>query len=170
MYVPRHGSTCVTRQRKGCELQLDLQPSWVVTHHRCSLYFKIASLLQVPSVLREDLPQREAPWGKQTKALLGGSTTLELSDAVSVSLTFRPLGVTVLVHGQPAVTFNSRQMFAMEHSVEKKVQSTHHCFCCTFMPPALELQRLLRLQSAGIQMLNVCNTMCFLVCFSDSSP
>jgi hypothetical protein len=76
----------------------------------------------VPSVLREDLPAREVPWGKQTKALLGGSTTLELSDAVSVSLTFRPLGITVLVHGQPAVTFNGRQMFAMEHLVEKKVR------------------------------------------------
>lgn len=79
-------------------------------------------------MLQEDLPAREVPWGKQTKALLGGSTTLELSDAVLVSLTFRPLSVTVLVHGQPAVTFNSRQMFAMEHSVEKKVWRRHQRF------------------------------------------
>ena len=79
-------------------------------------------------MLQEDLPVREVPWGKQSKALLGGSTTLELSDAVSVSLTFRPLSVTVLVHGQPAVTFNSRQMFAMEHSVEKKVRRRHQRF------------------------------------------
>ena len=161
MYVPRHGSTCVTRQRKGCELQLDLQPSWAVTHHRCSLYFESAILLQVPSVLREDLPQREAPWGKQTKALLGGSTTLELSAAVSVSLTFRPLGVTVLVHGQPAVTFNSRQMFTMEHSVEKKVRRRRQCFSYAFMPPMLQLRHWLRLHSAGLQVWNVCN-MCFL--------
>lgn len=112
----------------------------MVTYHRCSLYFKITMLLQVPSVLREDLPVREVPWGKQTKALLGGSTTLELSDAVSVSLTFRPLGVTVLVHGQPAVTFNSRQMFAMEHSVEKKVRRSE---------PATHSSQLLRSCNTG---------------------
>lgn len=75
----------------------------------------------MPSVLREDLPQREVPWGKQTKALLGGSTTLELSDSVSVALAFRPLGLTVLVRGQPAIAFNGQQMFAMEHLREKKV-------------------------------------------------
>jgi hypothetical protein len=68
------------------------------------------------------------PWGKQSKALLGGSTTLELSDAVSVTLTFRPVGVTVLVHRQPAVSFNGQQMFAMEHLREKKVQHMLHAF------------------------------------------
>ena len=84
------------------------------------------SCLQVPSVLREDLQLREVPWGKQSKALLGGSTTLELSGSVSVSLTYRPLGITVLVHGQPAITFNGQQMFAMEHLREKKVQLQRH--------------------------------------------
>lgn len=75
----------------------------------------------MPSVLREDLPLRQVPWGKQTKALLGGSTTLELGDDVSVTLTFRPLGLTVSVQGQPAIAFNGQQMFAMEHLREKKV-------------------------------------------------
>lgn len=74
-------------------------------------------------MLREDLALREVPWGKQTKALLGRSTTLELSDAVSVSLTFRPLALSVLVHGQPAIAFNGQQMFTMEHLREKKVRA-----------------------------------------------
>ena len=77
--------------------------------------------LQVPSVLREDLSARQQPWGKQTNALLGGSTTLELNDAISVTLAFKPLVLTVFVHGKPAIEFNAQQMFTMEHRREKQV-------------------------------------------------
>ncbi len=72
-------------------------------------------------MLREDLAARQVPWGKQSKALLGGSTSLALSDSVSVTLAFRPLALTVSAAGQPAIAFNAAQMFAMEHLREKKV-------------------------------------------------
>lgn len=79
--------------------------------------------MQVPSVLQPTLAELEVPWGPRRKALLGGSTTLALSDSVSVTLTFRPLALSVAVAEKPAIHFNSEHMFAFEHLREKKVLS-----------------------------------------------
>ena len=59
----------------------------------------------------------------QSKSLLGGSTSLELGEDVSVTMAYRPLTLTVVVRGQPAIVFNSDHMFAFEHLREKQVRS-----------------------------------------------
>lgn len=76
---------------------------------------------QVPSVLQSGLQQQEMPWVEQKKALLGGKTALKLGNHVEVTISFRPLVLSVAVAGQPAIVFNGGHMFAFEHRRQKQV-------------------------------------------------
>lgn len=73
-------------------------------------------------MLQPGLQQQEMPWGEQKTAVLGGSTTLKLGVHVEVTISFRPLVLSVAVAGKPAIVFNGGHMFAFEHRRQKQVR------------------------------------------------
>ncbi|KAK9816687.1 hypothetical protein WJX72_003707 [[Myrmecia] bisecta] len=72
---------------------------------------------EVPGVLLADLDQRQTSWSGHSK----GETSAQLSlGSAEVTLTYSPLRIDVSMAGQPAASFNSRQMFNFEHLREKQ--------------------------------------------------
>ena len=74
--------------------------------------------LQVPYVLLDTLANHLTPWTKPSTSRSG--TVVHLGD-VSVSLTYKPLGLEVKRGKDVLLTFNSRKLFQMEHLREKQV-------------------------------------------------
>ena len=83
---------------------------------------------QVRWVLLSTLAQRETPFAKHSKALLGGSTTLTLAGGTEVTLTHRPLSLEARVGGKPVLRFNGEGLLNYEHRREKQVSPASTCW------------------------------------------
>ena len=80
--------------------------------------------MQLPWVLLPDLAQREAGWAKHSKALLGGRTTLHLTNGAEVTVTHRPLALEARVGGKPALKFNAEGLLQYEHRRQTRVSAS----------------------------------------------
>lgn len=73
---------------------------------------------QVPHVLLPSLANRKVPW--QNNAATSDSLKLSIGEA-DITLQYSPLQLDVSVHGIPALSFNSKQLFHFEQLRTKQV-------------------------------------------------
>ena len=78
---------------------------------------------QVPHALLPDVDKQAISWDKHDKS--SSSLALKLGQA-DVTLQYSPLQLDVNIDGQPAISFNSKQLFNFEHLRQKQVMCVLH--------------------------------------------
>lgn len=79
---------------------------------------KHAARYQIPDIIMPAVEQAKTPWDSSNPAAKQWTGKVA---GTSVKLTYDPFKLEISVDDKPAVVFNSRNMFTIEHPREKKV-------------------------------------------------